>query len=126
MTELLKEQIRILQEVAIIRDNSELLMDTLVNLLSNVVGFCHKNNIPIEDEISINMMLRQTRTILQNLQGCISSPKHEHPFRTPEDGTEPKSFLIIFFFMSLQSVHSTSTKVSKQVISISYPFFVIV
>ena len=49
-----------------IQDNSELLMDTLVDLLSNVIGFCHKNKILIEDETSINLMLRQTRKILQS------------------------------------------------------------
>ena len=95
MTELLKEQIRVLQEIATIRENSELLMDTLVNLLKRTIDFCHKNNIRIEGESSINMMLGQTRKILENLQsGCASSsPTFEHPNKTPEDGTEPTDLL---------------------------------
>ena len=64
-------------------------MDTLVNLLSNVIGFCHKNKIPIEDETSINLMLRQTRRSYNLQATTISSRKSEHPKFTPEDGTEP-------------------------------------
>jgi hypothetical protein len=99
MVDVLKEQVKALQELVAIRENSEVLMDTLVNLLTKVVHFCHQNNIPIEDETSINMMLRQTRTLLERLQRSnepliSSSPTNsEQPNKTTEDGTEP-NFLI--------------------------------
>jgi hypothetical protein len=87
MTDTLKDKIQTLHEIVSIRENSEVLMDTLVNLLTKVVHYCHEKNIPIENESSINTMLLQTRRLLQNLQNA--SPKSEHPKFKPEDGTEP-------------------------------------
>jgi hypothetical protein len=99
MTEILKEQLKALQELVTIRETSEVLMDTLVNLLKNTIDFCQRNNIPIENEESINMMLHQTRKLLQNLQG-LPSPKNKHPSTTPKDSTEPFFILMVFYCYS--------------------------
>jgi hypothetical protein len=70
-TDLLKQELRV-EELVTLRENSELLLDTLVNLLGKVVHHCHEKGIPIENEQSINLMLHETRKLLQNLQGVPS------------------------------------------------------
>lgn len=69
MADVLKEEIIALQQVVTLRENLELLMDTVVNLLTKVIQYCHQKGIPVESEMSINIMLHETRILLQKLQG---------------------------------------------------------
>jgi hypothetical protein len=54
-----------LEKIASLREENELLMYTVVNLLSRMVHFCHQKDIPIENEIAIRTMLSEARKLLQ-------------------------------------------------------------
>ncbi len=65
MVEIIREELRLLEKIASLREENELLMYTVVNLLSRTVHFCHQKDIPIENEIAIKIMLSEARKLLQ-------------------------------------------------------------
>lgn len=65
MVEIIREELRQLEKIASLREENELLMYTVVNLLSRTVHFCHQKDIPIENEIAIRTMLSEARKLLQ-------------------------------------------------------------
>ena len=65
MADILKEELIALQQVVTLRENLELLMDTVVNLLTRTIHFCHQKDIPIENEIAIRTLLSEVRKLLQ-------------------------------------------------------------
>jgi hypothetical protein len=65
MVEIIREELRQLEKIASLREENELLMYTVVNLLSRMVHFCHQKDIPIENEIAIKTMLSEARKLLQ-------------------------------------------------------------
>lgn len=70
---ILEEELKQLERIVILREENELLMDTVVNLLTRTIYFCHQNNIPIENEIAIRTMLSEARRLLEQQQ--ILTPK---------------------------------------------------
>jgi hypothetical protein len=91
MTDTLKEELHVLQEPVTIRENSEILLYSLVNVLSKVIHYCHQKNIPIENETPLSIMLHDTRKLLQNLQQ-VSPTKNQQPNKTPGYSTESKNY----------------------------------
>jgi|RhiMethySRZTD1v2_1073278.scaffolds.fasta_scaffold2203661_1 hypothetical protein len=84
------DHIQIFNTITKLRERNEILMDSLVNLLSRTIQYCHKNNIPIEDEEIIKTMIYDSRKLLNNLTNF--SPNFKHPNGTPREETEPKNF----------------------------------
>ncbi len=62
---ILEEELEQLERIVILREENELLMDTVVNLLTRTIYFCHQKNIPIENEIAIRTMLSEARKLLE-------------------------------------------------------------
>jgi hypothetical protein len=62
---ILEEELKQLERIVILREENELLMDTVVNLLTRTIYFCHQKNIPIENEIAIRTMLSEARKLLE-------------------------------------------------------------
>lgn len=62
---ILEEELKQLERIVTLREENELLMDTVVNLLSRTIHFCHQKDIPIENEIAIRTMLSEARKLLQ-------------------------------------------------------------
>ena len=70
---ILEEELKQLERIVILREENELLMDTVVNLLTRTIYFCHQKNIPIENEIAIRTMLSEARKLLEQQE--FLSPK---------------------------------------------------
>ena len=62
---ILEEELKQLERIVILREENELLMDTVVNLLTRTIYLCHQKNIPIENEIAIRTMLSEARKLLE-------------------------------------------------------------
>ncbi len=62
---ILEEELKQLERIVILREENELLMDTVVNLLTRTIYFCHQKNIPVENEIAIRTMLSEARKLLE-------------------------------------------------------------
>ncbi len=62
---ILEEELKQLERIVILREENELLMDTVVNLLTRTIYFCHQKNIPIENELAIKTMLSEARKLLE-------------------------------------------------------------
>jgi hypothetical protein len=62
---ILEEELKQLERIVILREENELLMDTVVNLMTRTIYFCHQKNIPIENEIAIRTMLSEARKLLE-------------------------------------------------------------
>ncbi len=70
---ILEEELKQLERIVILREENELLMDTVVNLLTRTIYFCHQKNIPIDNEIAIRTMLSEARKLLEQQE--FLSPK---------------------------------------------------
>jgi hypothetical protein len=84
--DILKQELQELEKIVTLREKNELLMDTLVNLLTRTTYFCHQNGIPIENEMAIRTMLSETRKLLHDIQ--IPTRNQQH-FKHQDDSTEP-------------------------------------